>query len=128
MSWFLLALKKTAPFNGRSRRREYWFFGLFYVIFVIALAFLDGLAGTFDQASGAGLFSSIFALALFIPSLAVAVRRLHDTDRSGWWLLLSLIPLIGVIVLLVFVLMDGTSGDNQYGPDPKAAADKIPRQ
>ena len=123
MSWFLLALNKYATFTGRSRRSEYWFFGLFYLIFVVALAFVDGLAGTYDQASGAGLFSSIFALALFIPSLAVAVRRLHDTDRSGWWLLISLIPLIGAIVILVFVLMDSTPGENRYGPNPKAAAD-----
>ena len=123
MSWFLLALNKYATFTGRSRRSEYWFFGLFYLIFVVALAFVDGLAGTYDQASGAGLFSSIFALALFIPSLAVAVRRLHDTDRSGWWLLISLIPLIGAIVILVFVLMDSTPGENRYGPNPKVAAD-----
>lgn len=123
MSWFLLALKKYATFTGRSRRREYWFFTLFYLIITFALAFFDGLTGTYDQASGLGLFSSVFVLAMFIPSISVAIRRLHDTDRSGWWLLISLIPLIGVIVLLVFVLMNGTSGDNQYGPDPKAVAD-----
>jgi uncharacterized membrane protein YhaH (DUF805 family) len=123
MSWFLLALKKYATFTGRSRRREYWFFILFYIIFAVALGFVDGLVGTVDVASGLGVFSSIFLLATFIPSISVAVRRLHDTDRSGWWLLIGLVPLVGSIVILVFTLLDGTPDQNQYGPNPKAAAD-----
>ena len=123
MSWFLLALKKYATFTGRSRRREYWFFILFYIIFAVALGFVDGLVGTVDAASGLGVFSSIFLLATFIPSISVAVRRLHDTDRSGWWLLIGLVPLVGSIVILVFTLLDGTPDQNQYGPNPKAAAD-----
>jgi uncharacterized membrane protein YhaH (DUF805 family) len=123
MSWFLLALKKYATFTGRSRRKEYWFFILFYIVFTIALAYVDGLVGTVDATSGLGALSSIFLLAMLIPSISVSVRRLHDTDRSGWWLLIGLVPVIGGIVFFVFTLLDGTPDQNRYGPDPKAATD-----
>jgi uncharacterized membrane protein YhaH (DUF805 family) len=121
MSWFLLALQKYATFSGRSRRREYWFFVLFYVIIFVALDFVDDLIGL-RNARGVGILSGLFALAMLIPSLAVAVRRLHDIGRTGWWLLIGIVPLIGPIVLLVFALLDSQPGANDYGPNPKAAA------
>jgi uncharacterized membrane protein YhaH (DUF805 family) len=119
MNWYLEALKKYAVFDGRARRKEYWFFVLFNIIFTTVLSFLDGMFGTFDLESGYGVLSGIYILAVFIPGLAVTIRRLHDTDRSGWWWLICFIPLLGAIVLLVFMVIDGTSGQNQYGPDPK---------
>ena len=122
MSWFLLALKKYAVFSGRSRRREFWFFMLFYFIILVALAFIDGsMAASASGPGSAGLLSTIFALAMLIPNLAVTVRRLHDTGRTGWWVLIGLIPVIGGIVLLVFMCLDSEAGSNQYGASPKAA-------
>ena len=121
MNWYLGVLKKYAEFNGRARRKEYWMFFLFNLLISIGLSIIDMMTGTVNQ-WGLGLLSGLYGLAVLVPSIAVAVRRLHDTDRSGWWLLISLIPLIGVIVLLVFLLLDGTPGDNKYGASPKAAA------
>ena len=119
MSWFILALKKYATFSGRARRKEYWFFVLFYVLISIVAAVIDVMTGSFDSTMGMGMLGLLVALALLIPSLAVAVRRLHDTDRSGWWVLLCLIPLIGGIWLLVLLCLDSTPGDNRFGPNPK---------
>ena len=122
MSWYLEVLKKYAVFSGRARRKEYWYFFLFNVLITIVLLVIDGMTGTLDAAAGIGLLGSIYALAVLIPALAVSVRRLHDTDRSGWWLLIMLIPLIGVIVILVFTVQDSKPGENQYGSNPKGAA------
>lgn len=122
MNWFITALKKYATFSGRSRRNEYWFFLLFYCIFFLALAVVDGITGTLSEKSGLGLFSGIFWLAMLLPSIAVTVRRLHDTGRSGWWILIGLIPLIGGIILLVFLVQDSEAAANQYGDNPKLAA------
>ncbi len=122
MKWFLIVLRKYADFTGRAQRAEYWFFTLFYLLFFLALSLVDGAAGLFNAAYGLGLLGGLFALAMILPSIAVSVRRLHDTSRSGWWLLISLIPLIGGIVLLVFVCLDSTPGTNAYGPNPKEAA------
>jgi len=108
-------LKQYAVFSGRARRTEYWMFVLFNVLAAIALAIVDGLV------DAKGALSAVYSLAVLIPSLAVTVRRLHDTDRGGLWILISLIPLIGGIILLVFMLQEGTRGDNQFGPDPKSA-------
>ena len=121
MSWYLEALKKYAVFSGRARRMEYWYFVLFNLIVAFVLALIDTLLGTTTGVSSFGLLSGIYGLAVLIPTLAVLVRRLHDIDRTGWWILINLIPLVGTIVLLVFALMPGTPGSNQYGPDPKQA-------
>src|SRR5918995_7161300 len=111
LSWYLQALMKYAVFSGRSRRMEYWYFVLFNIIVSIVLAGIDGLLlGTLGSGMGVGLLSAIYGLAILIPSLAVSVRRLHDIDRSGWWILIGLVPLIGTIVLLVFALLEGTRG------------------
>lgn len=125
MSWYLEALKKYAVFHGRSRRAEYWYFVLFNLIVGVVLAGIDSLLGTFSSAQNIGLLSGIYSLAVLIPTLAVTFRRLHDIDRSGWWILINLVPLIGTIVLLVFALMDGTPGDNRYGPNPKGATARV---
>ena len=125
MSWYLQALKKYAEFSGRSRRMEYWYFVLFNIIVSIVLGVIDGLLGTSGSYAGAGLLSGIYGLAVIIPTLAVTVRRLHDIDRSGWWILIALVPLLGAIVLLVFALLEGTPGDNQYGPNPKGATARV---
>jgi uncharacterized membrane protein YhaH (DUF805 family) len=125
LSWYLEALKKYAVFSGTSRRREYWYFVLFNIIVAIVLGWIDALLGTRGSGMGAGLLSWIYSLAVLIPSLAVTVRRLHDIDRSGWWILIALVPLIGAIVLLVFALLDGTPGDNRYGPNPKGLTARV---
>jgi len=119
MNWYLEVLKKYAVFSGRARRREYWYFVLFNIIISIVLAVIDMMTGSFSAESGMGLLGGIYTLAILIPSVAVSVRRLHDTSRSGWWLLIALIPLIGAIVLLVFMVQDGKPGANQYGTNPK---------
>jgi uncharacterized membrane protein YhaH (DUF805 family) len=120
MNWYLAVLRNYAGFSGRARRMEYWMFTLINVLISIGLAIVDVMTGMASPVTGLGVLSCIYALAVFVPSLAVSVRRLHDTDRSGWWLLIAFIPLIGAIVLLVFMLLDGTPGDNKYGPSPKA--------
>jgi uncharacterized membrane protein YhaH (DUF805 family) len=121
MNWYIEALKKYAVFSGRARRKEYWFFVLFSVIITLALSFFDSLVGLFDVASGIGLLSGIYSLAVLIPSISVGVRRLHDTNRTGWWLLISLVPLLGIIILIVLMVLDSQSGDNEYGPNPKSS-------
>ena len=122
MNWYLIALKKYAVFSGRSRRKEYWYFYFFYILFVFVLGFIDIMIGTYDEVVEIGLFSGVFVLFMLIPLLATSVRRLHDTDRSGWWLLIALIPIIGAIVILVFTLQDSKPGQNQYGSNPKEVA------
>ena len=122
MNWFLVALKKYATFSGRAQRAEYWYFFLFYILTFIGLSFIHGITGTFSEEAGIGLLGGLYSLAILIPSLAVGVRRLHDTGRSGWWLLVGIIPLIGAIVLLIFFVQDSVPGDNLYGSNPKATA------
>lgn len=120
MNWYLDAVKnKYAVFDGRAQRQEFWYFMLFYLLIYIALSVVDQVTGTFNMQTGTGLFSGIYTLAMLVPSLAVGARRLHDTGRSGWWQLLSLIPVLGVLVLIFFFAQDSQSGDNQYGPNPK---------
>ncbi len=123
MNWYLAVLKKYVVFEGRARRKEYWIFFLVNLIATFILAVIDGATGTFDAEAGLGLLGTIYALAVLLPSLAVAVRRLHDTDRSGWWLLLIFLPIIGFIVLLVFMVLQGTPGHNRFGEDPLTLPD-----
>ena len=119
MNWYIEALKKYAVFGGRARRKEYWYFTLFNIIVSIILGVVDGVTGSFSPEAGVGLLGGIYSLAVLIPAIAVSIRRLHDTDRSGWWLLISFIPLIGAIVLLVFMVQDSKPDQNQFGPSPK---------
>lgn len=120
MNWFLQALKKYAVFSGRARRKEYWFFVLFYLLIAIPLTIVDAMVFGMSE-SGIGILSAIFMLGMLIPSIAVAIRRLHDTNRSGWWVLVSLIPFVGPFILLYFMIKAGDSGSNNYGDDPIAA-------
>ena len=122
MNWYLHVLKNYATFSGRARRKEYWIFFLISALISIVLTLLDILLGTYSMKYEAGLFSGLYSLLILIPSIAVVVRRLHDTDRSGWWILISLIPLIGVIVLFVFMCLDSQPGTNRFGANPKEAA------
>jgi len=120
MDWMLMPLRRYAEFSGRSRRKEYWMFVLFQIIVGVVLGIIEGAVGLSGTIAGAyGPLSLLFGLAMLIPGIAVGIRRLHDTDRSGWWLLIALVPLIGAIVLIVFFVMDGTRGPNRFGPDPK---------
>jgi uncharacterized membrane protein YhaH (DUF805 family) len=112
-------LRKYADFNGRARRSEYWFFVLFTAIVSVVGSVLDAIFGVRSGAyGGTGPIQGLLQLALLVPGLAVGARRLHDTGRSGWWLLIGLIPIVGWIVLIVFFVQDGQP-DNQYGPNPK---------
>lgn len=107
MEYFIQAIKQYTDFSGRATRKEYWMFVLFYLIFYIVLAMVDTFLGTM-------LLTALFSLALMIPNISIGARRLHDTGRSGWWQLIALLPLIGVIVLIVFLVQD-SHGDNEYG-------------
>ncbi len=113
MNWYLDALKKYAVFNGRARRKEYWMFALFNTIISIVLALVDNILGT------SSIISSIYSLAVLIPSIALCVRRLHDVGKSGWWYFLILIPLVGIIWLFILFCTDSKPGNNAYGPNPK---------
>jgi uncharacterized membrane protein YhaH (DUF805 family) len=112
-----VCLQKYADFSGRGRRSEYWYFALFNLLVAIAAGILDAILGT-DFDTGSGLIGLLASLALLLPGLAAGVRRLHDTTRSGWWILIGLIPIIGWIILIVFYVQD-SHPDNQYGPNPK---------
>lgn len=120
MKWYLGVLKKYAVFSGRARRKEYWMFFLFNWIFSIAAVLLDNLIGTANSDTGYGVISIIYSLAVLLPSLAVGIRRLHDLGKSGWWIFIALIPLVGAIWLIVLFATAGQPVENQYGPDPKA--------
>ena len=120
MGWYLDVLKKYAVFSGRARRQEYWMFVLVSSAIALVLAFVDSKIGLMSE-TGYGVLSGVYSLAIFVPALAVAIRRLHDTDRSGMWYLIAFVPIIGPIALLVFCVQDGNAGMNQYGANPKAA-------
>lgn len=125
MNWYLKALKQYADFNGRARRKEYWLFVLFNYIFLIVAIILDHILGiTFDSYLGIGYgpLSVLYRLALLIPGLAVTVRRLHDVGKSGWMILIALIPLIGPIWLLFLIVTDSQPGTNKWGQNPKETA------
>ena len=115
MNWYLTVLKRYTVFTGRAARTEFWMFALFNFIVSIVLGVVDNVLGL------GTLLAALYSLAVLLPSIGVGIRRLHDTGRSGWWLLISLVPLIGAIVLLVFTIQDSQPGDNQYGPNPKGA-------
>ncbi|MFN4360432.1 MAG: DUF805 domain-containing protein [Hylemonella sp.] len=123
MNWFLLALRKYAVFSGRSRRSEYWYFTLFYLLILLLLYLLDHSLGTYNQKTEIGLFSGVYTLLTILPCVAVAARRLHDTGKSGWWQLIALIPYLGALVLIAFLIRDSAPGSNAHGPHPKAMAD-----
>lgn len=113
MNWYIRVISNYVGFSGRARRTEYWMFVLFNCIISIVLSILSVILHM------GKILPDLYALAVFLPYLAVSVRRLHDIGRSGWWLLLGLIPIVGGIILLVWSCLDSETGDNFYGPYPK---------
>ena len=117
---------KYVTFSGRAQRSEFWWFVLFTFVVSMVLSVVDSVlfgtttttATSFESSTDTPIFSGLFSLAVLLPGISVAVRRLHDTDRSGWWYWLLLIPLIGFIILVVWFASKGTDGDNRFGPDP----------
>lgn len=101
-------------------------FFLFNILISIGLSIVDRVTGLYSVENGVGILSTIYSLAVLIPAIAVGVRRLHDTGRSGWWMLIALVPFIGSIVLIVFFVLDSDPGTNQYGPNPKLLAPPVP--
>jgi uncharacterized membrane protein YhaH (DUF805 family) len=114
MQWYIKVLKNYVNFTGRARRQEYWMFTLFSVIISLVLSFVESMVGA------PGILTMIYSLAVLLPSLGVVVRRLHDIGKSGWWFLISFIPLIGAIWLIVLLCQDSKE-DNQYGVNPKTS-------
>tara|TARA_E500000305_G_C3917712_1_gene186540 strand:- start:199 stop:585 length:387 start_codon:yes stop_codon:yes gene_type:complete len=126
MEWMLLPIKRYADFSGRSRRKEYWMFLLGVIIVAVVLGLIEGALGIGGSVGGIyGPLSLIFLIAVIIPGIAVQVRRFHDQDKSGWFVLLSLIPFVGGLVVLVFMLLEGTKGPNRFGADPKGAGAEV---
>ena len=126
MHWYIKALKKYAVFNGRASRKEFWYFFLFHTIFMTVFIVSIYATGTVTPGKGVGLLNGLYFLyflATIIPSYAVSVRRLHDIDRSGWWVLIVLIPFVG-IVLLVWAAQDSSPGENRFGQNPKEGIDE----
>ena len=121
MSSMLFPLKRYADFQGRSGRKEYWMFLLFQMVVSIALNIVSFIGASMDSGLIAGVgtvLAAVFALAMFIPNISVFVRRLHDIDKSGWQLLWAFLPIVGAIILLVFMVKPGTNGSNRFGPAP----------
>jgi uncharacterized membrane protein YhaH (DUF805 family) len=119
MEWYLLVLKRYAEFSGRSRRKEYWMFTLYNTVILVVLELAGFL--TLERSGISIVFFGLvllYGLGVMVPSLAAAVRRLHDTGKSGWFLLICLIPIVS-LALIVLLCLDSTPGDNQYGPNPK---------
>jgi uncharacterized membrane protein YhaH (DUF805 family) len=123
MNWYLKVLNQYSDFNSRARRKEYWMFALLNLIISLAIVGIDNALGlSFNYTgniSGSGVFNLLYNLLILIPSLAVAVRRLHDIGKSGWMLLIGLIPLVGAIWLLILLLKDSEARENKYGANPK---------
>ena len=138
MDWMLLPLRRYAEFSGRSRPKEYWMFALFVFLVSLAALIVDMLLGFGDAVSGStkapgfwagwaaagggGPLTLIVSLAMLVPGLAVTIRRLHDSDRSGWWILIAFVPLVGFLALMVFMILGGTRGPNRFGSDPLEGA------
>ena len=115
MNWYVEALKnKYATFTGRAHRTEFWMFLLVTVIVTLVVSVVDSIIGK-------QVLSTLYGLATLMPGMAIGARRLHDTDRSGWWQLLGLVPLVGIIVLIVFYVQDSQPGGNRFGANPKGA-------
>lgn len=127
MNWYLAAMRNYANFDGRARRREYWFFALFNTIFAVVAMILDNVLGLTKATSGFSPLYAFYFLATLVPSLAVLVRRLHDTGKSGWYVLVAFIPFIGGIWLFILSILDSDPYENGYGPSPKDAEMSILR-
>ena len=118
MDWYFKVLKNYLGFSGRARRKEFLMFILVNLVLTVVLSILDKMLGL-RIAGDEGLLTTVYGVLIFLPYWAVQFRRLHDTDRSAWWLLLLLIPLVGWLIILAFNCQNGTPGENDYGADPK---------
>ncbi len=128
MYWYILALRNYFNFSGRSRRKEFWMFTLFNYLIMFLIVIMDNMLTErtpmeypYESSpfSGFSVYIAVYALLMVIPTISLQIRRLHDTGRSGWNLFLSIIPLVGPIMLLVYFCTEGDEGNNEYGPDPK---------
>ncbi|WP_241908279.1 DUF805 domain-containing protein, partial [Vibrio sp. 10N.261.52.A1] len=119
MNWFVDVIKRPVEFNGRARRREYWYFFAVSLGITLLLSLIDNVLGWYDPNSDIGLLSGIFSLLILLPGLSVTIRRLHDTNRTGWWVLLYLVPVIGFFILSIFLILDSNMECNKYGDNPK---------
>ena len=117
MEWYLKVLKNYAEFTGRARRKEFWMFTLIHLIITYGLIIVGGVF----ELGFVSIIAGIYIIGTIVPNLAVSVRRLHDTGKSGWWILISFVPFIGGIWFLVLAATEGDSGANAYGPDPKGS-------
>lgn len=121
--YFLNVIKQHyADFQGRASRSQYWYFVLFSFLISLAISIVTGILGSILGTSIFSFLSVIYSLAVLVPSVCLAIRRLHDSGKSGWFLLLGLIPLIGAIILIVLMVLDSEADRNQYGPNPKRGA------
>lgn len=117
INWFMkVVTQHYFDFNGRARRAEFWWYIVVYMVLAIIVNVIDSMVHL------GGLLGGLLSLALLLPNLGVAVRRLHDTNRSGWWILIALVPLVGIVLLIIWYAAEGTKGPNTYGPDPKGGA------
>ena len=126
MNWYLEPLKKYAVFTGRARKKEFWTFTLINIVIGILLTNIDQASGTYiymQYGNGYGVLNGVFSLIVLIPGIAVMIRRLHDTGRSGFFIFLGLIPIIGFIVLIIFMLQNSAAGENLYGNSPISELD-----
>jgi len=125
MHWFIDPIKSSySDFSGRATRQQYWMFVLIYLLIYIGLSVVDGILG-FGMES-VGFLSAIFWLVTLVPAVAIASRRLHDINKSGWWQLISLVPVVGWIIAIVWLASKGQAEANQYGPSPYGAAAAVP--
>ena len=115
MNYWLGCIKKYAEVSGRARRKEYWMFVLFNMLIALGIQIIEAVLGT------GGMLGGLYSLAVLLPGWAVFTRRMHDIGKSGWWWMIGLVPVVGAIVLLIFMCRDGQPGDNVYGPNPKGA-------
>lgn len=130
MEWMLMPLKRYAEFSGRSRRKEYWMFALLNLLLSVFIGLVALILYTLDWSEEAMMTvmgplmvaGVIYSLIAFVPGIAVTIRRLHDTDRSGWNILWGLVPVIGTFMLIYFYVSEGTPGPNRFGADPKSGA------
>jgi uncharacterized membrane protein YhaH (DUF805 family) len=121
MNWYVAVLKKYAVFEGRASRTEFWMYALFNFIVSVVLGIIDGMLGL-RFGPGIGLLGAIYGLGVLLPGVGVSIRRMHDTGKSGWWLLIAFVPFIGWIIVIVLLALDSEPGQNQYGPSVKGAA------
>lgn len=121
MNWYARVMKKYADFEGRARRTEFWMFYLINLGIQLLAVLLDMLLGTTIGVMPYGVIYLLYSLAVFVPSLAVSVRRMHDIGRSGLTLLLVIVPVIGAVLLILFALNDSQPGENKWGPNPKTS-------